>query len=133
MINNINSTDWEVGNPQLTIKNKIDFEQTGINMMIRIWAISSKVTDTNVEIKLNKILTADSNLNGFIWATFRNRDWLELCCYISTESSHTIPTTFFEHYSRLLTEVSLFPPKTREDVFNEIIKIGIELNSYQES
>ena len=127
----LETKEWHVTNPQSIIKNEIDFNRTGINMMLRISGISSIASDFIIESNLHKILADDSNLNGIICSIFRSRNNLELCCHISTNAPLIVPIVVFEYFSRLLTEIFIFPRKTIEEAMEEIIKLEEELNSYQ--
>ena len=131
MSTQLETKEWHVTNPQSIIKNEIEFNLTGINMLIRITGISSIASDFIIESNLQKILKDDSNLNGLICSIFRSRHSLELYCHISTNDPLTVPTVFFEHYSRLFTTISIIPRKSFEEAFEDIMKREEELNLHQ--
>lgn len=107
MRHNLLAIDLTKLTPHLSVKNQLAFHSTGLNMAIRFFDISPLTTEESINDKINKALDNDIDLNGILWYVRNFDNSLELLCFISTENSDKIPVIFYEHYSRVLSEIYL--------------------------
>lgn len=105
MTHNLLAIDLTKLTPHLSIKNQLAFQSTGLNMAIRLFDISPVTTKENIEEKIHKVLDTDEDLNGILWYVRNFNKSLEILCFISTECNNTVPVKFYEHYSRVLSEI----------------------------